>query len=165
MSTSIHGLARHRGQLMKERSPRPLTSTPSFVGSSRVLGILQTMNTTCLPSMPSSPCSTVCSRCVVTMFVLFRSPTSELATSPLPSSEGCRPPNIGVNRFREGSWVGGRETQGEIHGVGTRKVREEASHNRFASLYLPSLLPTNIENMLGHAPPSEASHAHHNTAC
>jgi hypothetical protein len=39
---------------------------------------------------------------------------------------------------------------------GTRKVCEEASHNRFASLSLPSQLPTNIENMLGYAPPSYA---------
>jgi len=35
-----------------------------------------------------------------------------------------------------------------------RKVCEEATHNRFASLYLPSLLPTNVENMLGHTLPS-----------
>jgi hypothetical protein len=39
---------------------------------------------------------------------------------------------------------------------GTRKVCEEASHNRFASLSLPSQLPTNIENTLGYAPPSHA---------
>ena len=48
---------------------------------------------------------------------------------------------------------------GETYGVGTHKVRNKASHNCFASLYSPSLLSTNIENMLGHAPPSDA----HNT--
>jgi hypothetical protein len=40
--------------------------------------------------------------------------------------------------------------------VGDPKVCEEASHNRFASLSLPSQLPTNIENTLGYAPPSHA---------
>ena len=39
---------------------------------------------------------------------------------------------------------------------GIRKVCEEASHNRFASLSLPSQLPTNIENTLGYAPLSRA---------
>ena len=33
----------------------------------------------------------------------------------------------------------------------TREVRKEVSHSWFASLYLPSLLTTNIENTLGHA--------------
>ena len=33
----------------------------------------------------------------------------------------------------------------------TRKVRKEVSHSRFASLYLPSLLTTDIEKTLGHA--------------
>jgi hypothetical protein len=41
----------------------------------------------------------------------------------------------------------------------TRKVCEEASHNRFASLSLPSQLPTNIENTLGYAPRSSLSRA------
>ena len=35
-------------------------------------------------------------------------------------------------------------------------VCEEASHNRFASLSLPSQPPTNIENTLGYAPPLHA---------
>jgi len=36
--------------------------------------------------------------------------------------------------------------------LGTRKVREEVSHNQFASLSLSSQLPTNIESALGYAP-------------
>ena len=34
----------------------------------------------------------------------------------------------------------------------THKVRKEVSHNRFTSSYLPFMLPTNINNSLGHAP-------------
>ena len=42
----------------------------------------------------------------------------------------------------------------------THKVRKEVSHSRFASLYLPSRLPTNIEKMLrnGNALPSCTLH-------
>jgi hypothetical protein len=38
----------------------------------------------------------------------------------------------------------------------TRKVRKQASHNQFTSPHLPSVLPTNIENVLGHAPATYA---------
>jgi len=49
----------------------------------------------------------------------------------------------------------------------TRKVCEEASYSQFASLSLPSQLPTNIENALGytplsHAPRKPSSHARAN---
>ena len=33
--------------------------------------------------------------------------TQLIATGPLPSSEGCRPPNVDVNGFREGMQIGG----------------------------------------------------------
>jgi len=47
---------------------------------------------------------------MLTMLVLSRSLTPELAAaSPLPFSEGYRPPNIDVNGFQEGSWVGGTD--------------------------------------------------------
>ena len=42
----------------------------------------------------------------------------------------------------------------------TREVREEMNHNWFDSLYLPSPLPTNIENMLGHTPMSPSGLLH-----
>ena len=38
----------------------------------------------------------------------------------------------------------------------TRKVCDEASHNQFVCPHLPSLVSTNIENMLGHVPPTYA---------
>jgi len=46
----------------------------------------------------------------------------------------------------------GRKHKGRPMVWETRKVRDEASHNWFATPYLPFVLPTNIENALGHAP-------------
>ena len=50
----------------------------------------------------------------------------------------------------------GRKHEGRPMVWETCEVREEVSHSQFASLYLPSQLPTNIEKMLrnGNAPPS-----------
>ena len=45
----------------------------------------------------------------------------------------------------------GRKYEGRPMVWETRKVCKEVSHNQFTSSHLPSVLPTNIENMLGHA--------------
>jgi hypothetical protein len=46
----------------------------------------------------------------------------------------------------------GRKYEGRPMVWETREVREETNHNWFDSLYLPSPLPTNLENMLEHTP-------------
>jgi len=46
--------------------------------------------------------------CVLTYFVPLDPLTPKvIATWPLPSSKGCRPPNVNVDGLQEGVWIGG----------------------------------------------------------